>query len=135
MVIVTNCITKFNYIFFHYRSYLMQYEKFQEIPLSTQRMPIMVKSVKNMQYNCQIFKICNNINFFKGKLQSQGTTTSLQSLKNKSCTLDLEEKELLVLPNHTLIFLPQIIGLLVLFIVEMQPKTKKAYDNKKINNK
>ena len=46
--------------------------------------------------------------------------------KNKSCTLDLEEKELLVLPNHTLVFLQQIIGLLALFIVEMQPKTKKG---------
>ena len=41
-----------------------------------------------------------------------------------SCTLDLEEKELLVLPNHTLIFLPQIIGLPALFIVKIQPKTK-----------
>ena len=60
---------------------------------------------------------------------------NLVSPKNKSCTLDLEEKELLVLPNHTLIFLPQIIGLLALFIIEMQPKTKKAYDNNKINNK
>ena len=38
--------------------------------------------------------------------------------------MDLEEKELPVLPNHTLIFLSQIIGLLALFIVEMQPKQK-----------
>ena len=59
----------------------------------------------------------------------------LVSPKNKSCTLALEERELLVLPNHTLIFLQQIIGLLALFVVEMQPKTKKAYDNNKINNK
>ena len=36
---------------------------------------------------------------------------------------------------RTLIFLPQIIGLLTLFNVEMQPKTKKAYDNNKINIK
>ena len=48
------------------------------------------------------------------------------SPKNKSCTLDFEEKELLVLPNHALIFLPHVIGFLALFIVEMQPTTKKA---------
>ena len=60
---------------------------------------------------------------------------TLVSLKNKSCSLDLEQKELLVMTNRALIFLPQIIGLLALFNVEMQPKTKKAYYNNKINNK
>ena len=84
MVIVTNCITKFNYIFFHYRSYPMQYGKFQEIPLSTQ---------------------------------------CLQKISHVHWTS--KKKKLLVLANQTLIFLPQIIGLLALFIVEMQPKTKR----------
>ena len=55
---------------------------------------------------------------------------TLVSLKNKSCSLDLEQKELLVMTNRALIFLPQIIGLMALFIVEMQPKTKKGIRQK-----
>ena len=55
---------------------------------------------------------------------------TLVSLKNKSCSLDLEQKELLVMTNRALIFLPQIIGLLALFNVEMQPKTKKGIRQK-----
>ena len=55
---------------------------------------------------------------------------TLVSLKNKSCSLDLEQKELLVMTNRALIFLPQIIGLLALFNVETQPKTKKGIRQK-----